>query len=162
MRNLRETITDKMQQKHQIQKERREGFADDHDAVHAELERQLSNRNPRRAAGREQTPIRTGTRRMEEHLDSQNASQASDRSFDFSQTAIGRALGMLDSDTVSIDGSQEMSLGQAPESATSPDQASRLSLSLDDTQERQTSAEGGIVRQHGHEGLENVGNGNGV
>jgi hypothetical protein len=47
VRNLRETITDKMQQQHQIQKERPEGFADDHDAVHAELERQLSNRNPR-------------------------------------------------------------------------------------------------------------------
>jgi len=52
--NLRETITDKVQQAHPgTGKEQREGSIDDHDEVHAELKRQLSRRNPRGGAGPE-------------------------------------------------------------------------------------------------------------
>jgi len=47
LRNLWETITDKVQQEYRVLKERREGFVDNVDAVHAELERQLSSRIPR-------------------------------------------------------------------------------------------------------------------
>jgi len=62
LRNLRETITERIQQNHRMMQESCEGFADYHDAVHAELERQLSRRqlsgrNPRPAAVREQTPL---------------------------------------------------------------------------------------------------------
>jgi len=62
LRELRETITDRIQQNHRMMQESCEGFATNHHAVHAELERQLSrrqlsSRNPRRAAVQEQTPL---------------------------------------------------------------------------------------------------------
>jgi len=44
LRNLRETITDRIQQNHPMMQERGESFADNDDAVHAEPERQLSRR----------------------------------------------------------------------------------------------------------------------
>ena len=47
LRILRETIVDKVPKENQVLKERREGFIDNHEAVHVELERQLSSRNPR-------------------------------------------------------------------------------------------------------------------
>ena len=43
IQNLRETITEKIgEENHQVMNERSEGFDDDHDAVHAELERQCN------------------------------------------------------------------------------------------------------------------------
>ena len=122
-----------MQQVHHMNlKERHEGFTDNHDAVHAELERQLSSRNPGRAAVREQTPVNNHTRYLVHHQYSQEASQSSKLSFDYNQGAFTRALQMLDSDPVSIDNSQELTLGLAQERTASPDFASCLSLSLDD------------------------------
>ena len=52
LRNLYETITERIQQNHRMMQKGSEGFADNHHAVHAELERQLSrrqlsSRNPR-------------------------------------------------------------------------------------------------------------------
>ena len=133
LQNLRETITDKMQQtQHMNLKERREGFTDNHDAVHAELERQLSSRNPGRAAMREQTPVNNHAGYLEHHQHSQEASQSSELSFDYNQGAVTRALQMRDSDPVSLDNSQELMLGVAQQRTASPDFASRLSLSLDD------------------------------
>jgi len=97
LRNLRETITDKVQQAHPGKgKGQLARFINDQDEIHAELERQLSRRNPRGGAGREQTPIRAPGRGLEEHRDSQEESQESDRSFDFSPRRIARALRMLD------------------------------------------------------------------
>jgi len=129
---------DKVQKAHPAtEKKPREGFIDDDDEVHAELERQLSRRNPRGAAGREQTPIRAHARGLEEHRDSQEGSQESDRSLDFSQRSIARALGMLDSDPRSLVYSQEVPLERARESAMSPDLADHFSLSLDDSQQGQ-------------------------
>ena len=46
LRNLCERMTEKVQQEHRISKEWREGFVDNHEAVYAELERQLSSLNP--------------------------------------------------------------------------------------------------------------------
>jgi len=138
LRNLRETITDKVQQAHPgTGKEQREGFIDHHDEVDVELERQRSRRNPRGVAGREQTPIRAHARGLEEHRDSQGGLPERDRSFDFSQRRIARALGMLDSDRPSLVDSQELPLELARENAMSPDLADRLSLSLDDSHEGQ-------------------------
>ena len=79
LQNLHETITDKMQQTHDMSlKERREGFTANHDAVHAELERQLSSRNPRQAAVWEQTPVNNHTGYLEHYQLSQDASQSSE------------------------------------------------------------------------------------
>ena len=39
--NLCETIAEQMEKEHQVFKEQREGFDDNHDEVHAELQRQL-------------------------------------------------------------------------------------------------------------------------
>ena len=85
LQNLRETITDKMQQTHHMNlKERRGGFTDNHDAVHAELKRQLLSRNPGRAAMREQTPVNINNHAgyLEHHQHSQEASQSRELSFD--------------------------------------------------------------------------------
>ena len=86
-RNLRETITDKVHQEHLASKERREGFVDNDEAVHAELERQLASLNARRAAARDLTPINTSTRvlkrqrkgQLERRLSSRNLRQAAGR-----------------------------------------------------------------------------------
>ena len=88
LRNLRETITDRIQQNHCMMQESCEGFADNHDAVHAELERQLSrrqlfSRNPTRAAVREQTPVNNHAGGLEHYRQSQDASKASEQSFDY-------------------------------------------------------------------------------
>ena len=58
---------------------RREVFVDNDEAVHAELERQLSSRNLRRAAAQDLTPINTGARVLERHRESQLKCQLSSR-----------------------------------------------------------------------------------
>ena len=132
-RNLRETIMHKMQQTHHMNlNEQREGFTDNHDAVHAELERQLSSQNPGRAAMREQTLVNNHAGYLEHHQHSQEASHSSELSFHYNQGAITRALQILDSDPVSLDNSQELTLGLVQERTASPDFASHLSLSLDE------------------------------
>ena len=135
LRNRRETITDRIQQNHRLMQASCEGFADNHDGVHAELERQLSSRNPRRAAVREQTPLNNHAGGLEHYRQSQDASQGSELSFDYNQASFAQALQMLDSDPVSLGNSQELTLGLAQEGPATPGFASRLSLSLDDSQE---------------------------
>jgi len=141
LRNLRERITDRIQQNHRMIEEGCEGFADNHDAVHAELERQLSRgqlsgRNPSRAALREQTPLNNHAGGLVHYRQSQDASQGSELSFDYNQTSFAQALQMLDSDLVSLCNSQELTLRLALEGPVILGFASRLSLSLDDSLER--------------------------
>jgi len=117
-----------------------EGFADNRDAVHAELERQLSRPqlsrpNPRRAAVREQTPLNNQPGGLEHYRQSHDASQGSELSFDYNQPSFAQALHMLDSDPVSLGNSQELRLGLAQGGPATPGFASPLSLSLDDSQE---------------------------
>ena len=112
LRNLRETIADRIQQNHRMMQECCKGFADNHDAVHADLERQLSSRqlssrhlssrNPRRAAVREQTPLNNHAGGLAHYRQSQDASPGSERSFDYNQASFAQALQMLDSDRVSL------------------------------------------------------------
>jgi len=97
LRNLRETITDRIQQNPRMMQESCEGFADNHDTVHAELERQLSrrhlsSRNPRRAAVREQTLLNNHARGLEHYRQSQDASQGSKLAFDYNQASFAQAL----------------------------------------------------------------------
>ena len=113
-------------------KERRGGYTDNHDAVHAELEGQLSSWNPGRTAMREQTPVNNHAGYLVHHQHSQEVSQSSELLFDYNQGAFTRALQMLDSDPVSPDNSQELMLGLAQQRTGSPDFPSGLSLSLDD------------------------------
>ena len=68
LQNQRETITDQMQQTHYMNlKEQRHAVTDNHDAVHAELEGQLSSQNPGQAAVREQTRVNNHARYLEQH-----------------------------------------------------------------------------------------------
>jgi len=65
-----------------------EGFADSHDAVHAELDRQLSRRqlsslNPRGADVREQTPLNNHGGGLEHNRQSQDASPGRELSFNY-------------------------------------------------------------------------------
>jgi len=145
LRNLRETITDRIQQNHRMMQESCEGFADNHDALHAELEsqlsrRHLSGRNPRRAAVREQTPLNNHAGGLEQYRQSQDASQGSEVSFDYNQASFAQALHMLDSDPVSLGNSEERTVGLAQQGPATPGFASRLSLSLDDSQESDAGA----------------------
>jgi len=107
LRNLRETITDRILQNHGMMQESCEGFADNHDAVHAERERQLSRRqlsswNPRRAAVREQTPLNNHAGGLEHYRHSEDASQGSELSIGYNQASFAQALQMLDSHQVSL------------------------------------------------------------
>jgi len=95
--NLREMITDRIQQYHRMMQESCEGFADNHDAIHAELERQLSrrqlsSRNPRPAAVREQTLLNNHAGGLEHYRQSQDASQGSELSFDYNPALFAQAL----------------------------------------------------------------------
>ena len=40
--NIRQTITQRLQEQHSVRQERREGFTDDNDAVYAEVQRRLA------------------------------------------------------------------------------------------------------------------------
>jgi len=117
-----------------------EGFANDHDAVHAKLElqlsrRQLSSRHPRRAAVSEQTPVHNYARGLVYDQQSQDTSHVSELSFDYNQGPFAQVLQMLVSDPVSLGNSQELTLRLAQERPPTPGFASRLSLSLDNSQE---------------------------
>ena len=152
LRNLHETIVDKVQKKNQVLKERCEGFIDNHEEVHAELERQLSSRNPSQAAAQAPTPIFTSARGLERHLESQDASPASARSLEFRQTAFARALQGLDDDPapVTFDDSLDLTLELEHKSTINPDPLSHLALNLDDSLNG-PAAVGGNSRQHGDE-----------
>jgi len=140
LRNLRERLTARIQQKHRMMQESCEGFADNNDPVQAELERQLSRRqlssqNPRQAAMREETRLKNHAGGLEHYRQSQDASQESKLSLDYNQASFAQALQMRDSDPVSLGNSQELTLGLAQEGPANPGFASRLSFSLDDWQE---------------------------
>jgi len=133
-------ITHTIQQNHRLMQESCERFADNHDAGHAELEcqlsrRQLSSRNPRRAAVWEQTLLNNHAGGLVHYRQSQDASQGSKLSFDYNQGSFAQALQMLDSDPVSLGNSLELTLRLAQERPATPGFGSGLSLSLDDSQE---------------------------
>ena len=115
-----------------------EGFTDNPEAVHAELERQrsrhhLSSRNPRRAAAREHPALNNHVGGLEYYGQSQDASQGSKLSFDYNKASFAQGLQMLDSDPVSLGKAEELRLGLAQERPGTPGFASRLSLSLDNS-----------------------------
>jgi len=114
LRNLHETITDRILQNHRMMQKGCEGFADNHDAVHGELvrqlsRRQLSSRNPPRAAVRQRTPLNNHAGGLEHYRQSQDASQGSELLFDYNQASFAQALQMLDSDPVNLGNSEELS-----------------------------------------------------
>jgi len=130
--NICQTIAEQVQKEHQVLKERREAFDDNHDEVHAELQLQLCRRNPRRATEQER-PVNNSTTPLKYQANIPEMSETTDMSFDYSQTTFGHALRMLDSSPPRLDISQELTLGQEPDSAQIPNLASPLSLSLDES-----------------------------
>ena len=84
---------------------------------------------------REQIPLNNHAGGLEPYRQGQDASQGSELSFDYNQMSFAQALQMLDSDPVSLGNSEEVTLGLAQEGPATPGFASRLSLSLDDSQE---------------------------
>jgi len=132
--NLHETIAEQLQKEHQGLKERREDLDDHHHEVHNELQRQLSRRNSCRATKLELTS-NNRTMPLNHQANIQETSQTTDMLFDYSQTTCVHALRMLDSSPPNLENSQELTVGLEPESVQSPDLASPLSLSLDESQD---------------------------
>jgi len=84
---------------------------------------------------REQTPLNNHAGGLEQYRQSHDASQGTELSFDYNQASFAQALQMLDSDPVSLGNSQELALGLMQEGPATTGFASRLSLSLNDSQE---------------------------
>ena len=95
---------------------------------------------------REQTPLNNHAGGLKHYQHSQDASQGRELYFDYNQASFAQALQMLDSEPVSLGNSQELTLGPAQEGPATPGFASRLSLSLDDSQASDTGVgENGLL-----------------
>ena len=93
-----------------------EGFAQNHDAVHAERKShlaraQLYSQNPSRAAVQEQRRFNNHTRGLEHFWQSQDASPQGELLFYNNQAWFTQMLQMLDSDPVSLGNLQVLMLG---------------------------------------------------
>ena len=124
--NLRQTITQRLEQQHSLRQERCEGFTDDHDAVYAELGRQLARPTQGQTSRPRRTPFDL---RVQDPVarNSQDLSQETNMSIVFWESRF------LDSDPAS-----EHQQGVEPEQESGethdPDPPSRLSLSLEESQ----------------------------
>jgi len=90
-----------------MMKESCEGFADNHDAVQAELECQLSNcelfnSNVSQVAVQEQSPLNNHAGGCEQQQQSQDASDGSEVSCDSNAASFANRVHMRDSDLVSL------------------------------------------------------------
>jgi len=83
----------------------------------------------------EHTPLNNQAGNLEHYQQSQDKSQGSELSFDYNQVSFAQVLQTLDSDPVSLGNSQELTLGLPQEVPPTPGFASRLSLTLDHSQE---------------------------
>jgi len=113
LKNLLETITNRIEQNHGMIQESCESFADNYDAVHAKLvhqlsRHQLSSRNQKRAAVQEQTPLNNHPAGLEHHRQSQHASHGSELSFDYNQASFRQALHTQNVYPFRIGSSQEL------------------------------------------------------
>jgi len=143
LQNLLETITNRIKQNHGMMQESCQGFADNHDAVQAELvhqlsRHQLSSLNARRPAVQEQTPLNNYPAGLGLHRHSQDASDCSELSFNYNQASFTQALHMRDVYPFSQGNSQELMWGLAQERPATPSLASWLSLTLGNSQESDT------------------------
>jgi len=84
---------------------------------------------------REQTPFNNHGGGLQDCPQSQHASQGSELLFAYNQASFAQALQMLDSDPVSLGNLEELTGGLVLEGPSTRGFASRLSLSLDDSQE---------------------------
>jgi hypothetical protein len=134
LKNIRETINKRVEQVHGVQRDRREGYDDDWEAVSAELESRISN-----PASAQPSLRRPNPRNMapEAHQERRNPSPETDNWFDLSQTSVARELRVQDSDPLSQQDSQDPTVGPKADSLTSPSLSRGVSLSLGDSQERQ-------------------------
>ena len=122
--NLRQTITQRHEKQHSVWEERREGFTDDKDAVHAELQRQLARPTQGQTSRRTLCDLRVQDLVGQ---NSQDLAQETDTSMDFWESRF------LDSDPASVHQQGVDPEGESGETHD-PDPPSRLSLSLEESQ----------------------------
>jgi hypothetical protein len=129
LKNIRETINKRVEQVHGVQRDRREGYDDDWEAVSAELESRISN--PASAQPLMQHP---NPRNMAPvaHQERRNPSPETDNWFDLSQTSVARELRVQDSDPLSPDDTEDPTVGPTADSGMSHSQSRGVSLSLGD------------------------------
>ena len=92
--NLRQTITQRLEKRHSVQQERREGFTDDNDAVYAELQRQLARPTEGQTSRARRTPFDL---RVQDPVaqNSQDVSQETDASIDFGNRGFWIRIGRV-------------------------------------------------------------------
>ena len=148
-------ISQKLENQYSIRQERREGFIDDTDAIYAKLQYQLAAASHGQPAMQRQTLIDTRVWSLPVGWgrDSLNPSQETDGSLDFGQTSVDLESRVLDSDPASPEDRCRQAEETAPESVRSPDPSSRLSLSFEDFQPRETTpVDGGNIQQDAEDG----------
>ena len=84
--------------------------------------------------------------------DSQDPSQETDMSLDFSQTLVDLESSFLDSPPACLEDRCRQAEELGPERVSSPDPSNRLSLSLEDYQAGEATLRGGEDIQHDAEG----------
>jgi len=132
LKNIRETINKRVEQVHGVQRDRREGYDDDWEAVSAELESRISNQT-----SAQPVPQQVNRRNLAlvAHQERRNPSPETDNWFDLSQTSVARELRLQDSDPPSPDDSRDPTVLPMADSVMSPSLSRRDSLSLGDSQE---------------------------
>jgi hypothetical protein len=132
VQNIRDTINKRVEQVHGVQRDRREGYDDDWEAVSAELESRISNQT-----SAQPVPQQVNRRNLAlvAHQERRNPSPETDNWFDLSQTSVARELRLQDSDPPSPDDSRDPTVLPMADSVMSPSLSRRDSLSLGDSQE---------------------------
>lgn len=136
LEDIRGTIKRRVEQVYGVREDRRQGYTDDWEAIIPELESRISNQTSLPPVRRQTEPRALS---LEEDWEDPNQPQGTDTSFHFSQTSIARELGLLDSDPLSPSHSREWTVGPPGGRPMSPSQSSRLSLSLEESQESEVS-----------------------
>ena len=132
VQNIPDTINNRVEQVHGVQRDRHEGYDDDWEAVSAELESRISNQT-----SAQPVPQQVNRRNLAlvAHQERRNPSPETDNWFDLSQTSVARELRLQDSDPPSPDDSRDPTVLPMADSVMSPSLSRRDSLSLGDSQE---------------------------
>jgi hypothetical protein len=100
VQNIRDTINKRVQQVHGVQRDCREGYDDDWEAISAELESRISNQTSAQPVPQQ---VNCWNLALVAHQERRNPSQETDNWFVLSQTSVARELRLQDSDPPSPD-----------------------------------------------------------
>jgi len=131
LQKIRDTIQSRVDQVHGKRRDRRQGYNDDWEAVMADLEGSVSDQTSLPPVPQQTDPQIS----LEEDWEHRNQSQETDTSLQCNQTSVVRDIGLLDSDPPSPSHSREWTVGLTSRHSMSASQSSRLSLSLEESQE---------------------------